>query len=80
MNLYYVKVLVYAMHVSMVRVEGVEPSFQPWEGYIIAVIRYPQRCHLLTLGYYIASSILVILPEALVLISVGVGVPTQMLS
>ena len=25
----------------MVRVEGVEPSFHPWEGYIIAVIRYP---------------------------------------
>ena len=36
----------------MVRVEGVEPSFQPWEGYIIAVIRYPleppSRIELLT--------------------------------
>ncbi len=25
----------------MVRVEGVEPSSQPWEGYIMAVIRHP---------------------------------------
>lgn len=25
----------------MVRVEGVGPSSHPWEGYIIAVIRYP---------------------------------------
>lgn len=27
----------------MVRVEGVEPSSQPWEGYIIAAIRYPRE-------------------------------------
>ena len=26
---------------KMVRVEGVEPSSHPWEGYIIAVIRHP---------------------------------------
>jgi hypothetical protein len=25
----------------LVRVRGVEPRFHPWEGYIIAVIRYP---------------------------------------
>ena len=25
----------------LVRVEGVGPSSHPWEGYIIAVIRYP---------------------------------------
>ncbi len=25
----------------MVRMEGVEPSSQPWEGYILAVIRHP---------------------------------------
>ena len=27
----------------MVRVEGVEPSSQPWEGHIIAVIRHPRE-------------------------------------
>ena len=27
----------------MERVKGVGPSSQPWEGYIIAVIRHPQR-------------------------------------
>ena len=26
----------------VVRVQGVEPWSQPWEGYIIAVIRHPQ--------------------------------------
>jgi hypothetical protein len=26
----------------MVRVLGIEPSAQPWEGYILATIRYPQ--------------------------------------
>ena len=26
----------------LVRVEGVGPSSHPWEGYIIAVIRYPR--------------------------------------
>lgn len=26
---------------AVVRIEGVEPSSHPWEGYIIAVIRYP---------------------------------------
>ena len=33
---------------SLVRVRGVEPLSQPWEGHIIAVIRHP---HLLLAGY-----------------------------
>lgn|GEM_PF-1178924 len=28
---------------KVVRLEGVEPSSQPWEGHIIAVIRQPQK-------------------------------------
>ena len=28
--------------VALVRVQGVEPWSQPWEGYIIAVIRHPR--------------------------------------
>ncbi len=34
---------------SLVRVQGVGPWSHPWEGYIIAVIRYPRR------PYYITS-------------------------
>ena len=29
----------------MVRVGGVEPPSQPWEGYIMAVIRHPLACY-----------------------------------
>ena len=33
----------------MVRVEGVEPSSYPWEGYIIAAIRYPRASNYSTI-------------------------------
>ena len=33
-----------ALGIRFLRVEGVEPSSQPWEGHIIAVIRHP-RCN-----------------------------------
>ena len=31
------------LQVNLVRVSGIEPDSQPWEGYILATIRYPRQ-------------------------------------